>query len=81
KGSRGNAKFDLYYSSNDLNLNVSNIDDNYLNEFLQKAVQDGVFNLSIKGSGLEYFDGQIDFKNTYVKDLRGINQLISFIDT
>ncbi len=40
-----------------------------------------MFNLSIKGSGLEYFDGQIDFKNTYVKDLRGINQLISFIDT
>ena len=40
------------YSSNDLNLNVSNIDDNYLNEFLQKqAVQDGVFNLNIKGNG------------------------------
>lgn len=82
KGSRRNVKFDLYYSSNDLNLNVSNIDDNYLNEFLQKqAVQDGVFNLNIRGSGLEYFDGQIDFKNTYVKDLKGINQLISFIDT
>ncbi|HDZ5086664.1 TPA: AsmA-like C-terminal domain-containing protein [Campylobacter jejuni] len=82
KGSRGNVKFDLYYSSNDLNLNVSNIDDNYLNEFLQKqAVQDGVFNLNIRGSGLEYFDGQIDFKNTYVKDLKGVNQLISFIDT
>lgn len=82
KGSRGNTKFDLYYSSNDLNLNVSNMNDSYLNEFLQKkAVQDGVFNLNIKGSGLEYFDGQIDFKNTYVKDLKGINQLISFIDT
>ncbi len=37
KGSRG-KKFDLYYSSNDLNLNVSNIDDNYLNEFYKNKL-------------------------------------------
>ncbi|MFQ6341827.1 AsmA-like C-terminal domain-containing protein [Campylobacter sp. VTCC 70190] len=81
KGSRGNALFNLAYSVDDLNLSVK-ADDEYLNEFLQKqAVRYGEFYLNLKGSGVEYFDGVIDFKNTYAKDLKGLNQLISFIDT
>ncbi|MBZ7949116.1 AsmA-like C-terminal domain-containing protein [Campylobacter molothri] len=82
QGSRGNTNLNFYYSPDDLKFFVKNINDQYLNEFLQKqAVQDGIFNLSIVGSGLEYFDGEFDFKNTFVKDLKGVNQLISFIDT
>ncbi|TKX31369.1 YhdP family protein [Campylobacter aviculae] len=79
---RGNTSLSFYYSPSDLKFFVKNIDDRYLNEFLQKqAVQDGVFNLSIVGSGMDYFDGEFDFKNTFIKDLKGVNQLISFIDT
>ncbi|QOW64178.1 AsmA-like C-terminal domain-containing protein [Campylobacter hepaticus] len=82
KGFRKKTYFNLYYSPNDLRLNINNANDSYFNEFFQKqAVQDGVFNLNIKGSSPEYFDGEINFKNTHVKDLKGINQLISFIDT
>ncbi|TKX32136.1 YhdP family protein [Campylobacter estrildidarum] len=82
RGSRGNTNLSFYYSPNDLKFFAKNIDDQYLNEFLQKqAVQDGIFNLSIVGSGVDYFDGEFDFKNTFIKDLKGINQLISFIDT
>ncbi|MBZ7938388.1 AsmA-like C-terminal domain-containing protein [Campylobacter sp. W0014] len=82
QGSRGSTNLNFYYSPDDLKLFVKNINDQYLNEFLQKqTVQDGIFNLSIIGSGVDYFDGEFDFKNTFVKDLKGVNQLISFIDT
>ncbi|MBZ7963682.1 YhdP family protein [Campylobacter sp. 2457A] len=82
QGSRGGTNLNFYYSPDDLKLFVKNINDQYLNEFLQKqAVQDGIFNLSVVGSGVDYFDGEFDFKNTFVKDLKGVNQLISFIDT
>ncbi|EAJ2878538.1 DUF3971 domain-containing protein [Campylobacter coli] len=82
KASYKNVNFDLYYSPSDLRLFAKNINDEYLNEFLQKrAVQEGVFNLSIVGSGMDYFEGEFNFKNTFIRDLKGINQLISFIDT
>lgn len=82
KASRSGANFDFYYSPTDLKFVAKNMDDKFLNEFLQKqAVQDGIFNLNIVGSGVEYFDGEFNFKNTFIKDLKGINQLISFIDT
>ncbi|HEH4971651.1 TPA: AsmA-like C-terminal domain-containing protein [Campylobacter coli] len=79
---RKNANFDLHYSPNDLKLFIKNINDEHLNEFLQKrAVQEGVFNFSVIGSGLDYFEGEFNFKDTFIRDLKGVNQLISFIDT
>lgn len=82
KGVRGVANFDFYYSADGFGLNAKNMDDKYLNEFLQKkAIQEGEFNLNINGSSFEFFSGEFKLKNTYVKDLKGTNQLISFIDT
>lgn len=82
KANKNQADFELYYSPDDLKLEVKNMNDEFINTFLQKqAVQDGVFNLNVKGSGLEFFSGQFELKNTFLKDLKGINALISFIDT
>ena len=80
--SRFDANLRLFYSSEDIKLEFKNLKEQNINEFLQKqAVQNGIFNLSINGSSLEYFDGEFNFKDTFVKDLKGINQLVSFIDT
>ncbi|MCX2682898.1 AsmA-like C-terminal domain-containing protein [Campylobacter sp. MIT 21-1685] len=82
QATRGVANLNLHYSPDNLYFTAKNIDDSFLNEFLEKkAVQEGVFDLNISGSSLEYFSGELRVKNTYVKDLKGANQLISFIDT
>lgn len=82
KANKKEAEFSLLYSPSDLNLEAKNMNDEFLDTFLQKeAFKEGIFNLEIKGSGVDFFEGNFELKNTYVKDLKGINQLIAFIDT
>lgn len=82
KASKNRADFELYYSPSSLKLSAKNMDDGFINIFLQKqAVQGGVFNLSVIGNGLEFFQGRFTLKDTFVKDLKGLNTLVSFIDT
>ena len=83
KASKNKANFELYYTDDkDLKLSANNMDDEFINTFLQKqAVRGGVFNLNVNGSGLEFFQGNFELKNTFAKDLKSVNTLISFIDT
>ena len=83
KASKNEANFELYYAEDkDLKLSANNMNDEFINTFLQKqAMQGGTFNLNINGSGLDFFQGNFELKNTFAKDLKGINTLVSFIDT
>jgi len=82
KAISGGANFEFFYTPSDLKLSAKNMSAQFLNTFLQKqAFEEGVFSFELNGGALDYFDGSFDFKNTYIKDLKGVNQLISFIDT
>lgn len=79
---RGGAKFTLNKGAKVLKLNITGVNDEILNAFWRKSiVERGNFTLKIDGVSEKDFDGQILIKNTYFKDLKFHNQLISFIDT
>ncbi|MBK1991664.1 AsmA-like C-terminal domain-containing protein [Campylobacter sp. 2018MI35] len=82
KANKNDTNLNFDFSPNYINLNINNINDEFLNTFLQKqAVLQGVFDLNVTGRNFEDFEGQFKIKNTFIKDLKGTNQLISFIDT
>lgn len=82
RANKNNTNLNFNFSPNYINLNINNINDEFLNTFLQKqAVLQGVFDLNITGRNFEDFEGRFKIKNTFIKDLKGTNQLISFIDT
>ncbi len=82
KANKDEADFRLFYSNDDLKLEAKNMNDKFINTFLQKeAVESGVFNLQVSGSGMEFFEGKFTLKETFLKDLKVVNTLISFIDT
>lgn len=82
KANRKGATFSLFYAPEDFYLRAKDMDDEFLDTFLQKeAFKDGLFHLDVRGSGVDFFEGHFDIENTYIKDLKGINQLITFIDT
>ena len=82
KALRNKARLNVQKDKKGLKLDYTGISASTLNEFMRKdMVQNGVFNLHLKGASEKSFEGNIVFKNTYIKGLRLHNQLISFIDT
>ncbi|ECW8268165.1 DUF3971 domain-containing protein [Campylobacter upsaliensis] len=80
--SSGKTQISFHKSPEKLSLIANDMSDEFLNTFLQKnAFKEGVFNVKAEGSNDEFFEGEFEVKNTYVRDLKGINQLVSFIDT
>lgn len=76
------AKFELNSNKNNLSINIYNVNDSVFNEFFGKEmVENGLFSLSLNGKNADNFSGQIIIENTFLKNLKFHNQLISFIDT
>ncbi|KAA6226955.1 DUF3971 domain-containing protein [Campylobacter sp. LR291e] len=80
--SKNKANFRLHMSKDKLSLVAKNMDDNFINTFLGKqAFKEGNLSLYVRGDNLKFLNGRFELSNTYVKDLKGTNNLISFIDT
>ncbi|TQR33020.1 hypothetical protein DMB92_03410 [Campylobacter sp. MIT 99-7217] len=82
KASRKNAQYVFDKQNNHMLFKAFNLDDEIINEIFNKTVvKGGNFNLFLEGNDLKDFEGRIYLGNTYLKDLKLYNQLISFIDT
>lgn len=76
------TKFRLYESKSKFQLSFKNINDSYLNTFLQKKIFDGGnFNISLSGLNQDFFTGKMLIKNTTVKGMKLLRRLVSFFDT
>ncbi|MBX2079309.1 AsmA-like C-terminal domain-containing protein, partial [Campylobacter peloridis] len=79
---RNESKFNLLLSKDKFSLQALKMDDDFLNTFMRENIFDkGEFNLYIDGNSTDFFKGKFLFKNTYLKDLKFHQQLLSFIDT
>lgn len=79
---RGPARYEFEQRPNFMSFKALNLNDKILNEiFAKNMVKNGNFNASIEGKDLRHFKGKIYLQDTYFKDLKFYNQLISFIDT
>lgn len=79
---RSESKFNLLLSKDKFSLQALKMDDDFLNTFMRENIFDkGEFNLYIDGNSTDFFKGKFLFKNTYLKDLKFHQQLLSFIDT
>lgn len=79
---RKTASFDLLKNANELRLKITNANDANINEFFDKNLTErGSFNLLVEGKDSQNFEAKIWFKDTYLKEAKSVNQLISFIDT
>ncbi|NDJ26446.1 hypothetical protein DMB95_00530 [Campylobacter sp. MIT 12-8780] len=82
KAKRNEAIYELNKDEKQLVGKINKVNDKTLNEFFgSNIVEKGNFELHIKGSGFERFNGEIIMNDTYFKELKFHNQLISFIDT
>lgn len=82
RADKNNAVFELRKNDKELMLKANGINDVFLNTFFRKnMVENGKFGFIIQGDNEKSFEGKIVFYNTYFKDLKAHNQLISFIDT
>ena len=62
-------------------MNINNISDTVANDFFRKKMfQNGVFSVHIQGESEKNYKGRILINDTFMKELKIHNQLISFID-
>ncbi|MCR6571827.1 YhdP family protein [Campylobacter insulaenigrae] len=79
---KNNAKFDLLLDKDKIKFQVLKMDDNFLNTFMGEDIfENGEFDLYVDGDNIDFFKGKFLFKNTYLKNLKFHQQLLSFIDT
>lgn len=82
QASKKQATFKLLRNKNEFLVDINGADEGIVNDFFRKdLVKNGQFNLHIKGASEDDFTGNISFNDTYIKDMKIHNQLISFIDT
>ncbi|QOR00508.1 YhdP family protein [Campylobacter sp. 2014D-0216] len=82
QANRGESKFNFLLKENQMQIRALKMDDDFLNTFMrQNAFEKGEFNLYIDGNSTDFFKGKFLFKDTYLKDLKFHQQLLSFIDT
>lgn len=82
KANSNYAEFEILNTLNNFSLKINNAKEQNINTFFQKdVVNNGDFSMSIIGENVKNFKGRIEFKNTFIKDLKSYNQLISFLDT
>ncbi|HEC1749872.1 TPA: AsmA-like C-terminal domain-containing protein, partial [Campylobacter lari] len=79
---RNESKFDFLLKENQMQIRALKMDDDFLNTFMRQNVfEKGEFNLYVDGNSTDFFKGKFLFKDTYLKDLKFHQQLLSFIDT
>ncbi|AJC86184.1 YhdP family protein [Campylobacter sp. RM16704] len=79
---RSESKFDFFLNENQFQVRALKMDDDFLNTFMRENIfENGEFNLYIDGNSTDFFKGKFLFKDTYLKDLKFHQQLLSFIDT
>ncbi|EAL5903292.1 hypothetical protein DSE64_07180, partial [Campylobacter lari] len=79
---RNESKFELLLKENQMQIRALKMDDDFLNTFMRQNVfEKGEFNLYVDGNSTDFFKGKFLFKDTYLKDLKFHQQLLSFIDT
>ncbi|WP_139452094.1 AsmA-like C-terminal domain-containing protein [Campylobacter armoricus] len=79
---RGKSKFDFLLNESQLQVRALKMDDDFLNTFMRENIfENGEFNLYIDGNSTDFFKGKFLFKDTYLRDLKFHQQLLSFIDT
>ncbi|WP_195677942.1 YhdP family protein [Campylobacter volucris] len=79
---KSKASFDLLLDKDNFEVQALKMDDDFLNIFMRKNIfENGEFNLYIDGNSTDFFKGKFLFKNTYLKDLKFHQQLLSFIDS
>lgn len=76
----GMVKFNQ--NTNSWHLVASDVAARSINSLISKdSFEDGSFNLVVSGSNEEHFKGELDIKDTYLKDYVFYQKLLSFIDT
>ncbi|EGK7485651.1 DUF3971 domain-containing protein, partial [Campylobacter lari] len=79
---RNESRFDFLFKENQMQIRALKMDDDFLNTFMRQNVfEKGEFNLYVDGNSTDFFKGKFLFKDTYLKDLKFHQQLLSFIDT
>lgn len=82
KASKNEASFEFKKNEKDFLLKADKMDDAFVNAFFRsKVVENGRFNVLVKGDNERSFEGRIILSDTYLTGLRFLNQLVSFIDT
>ena len=71
-----------YKSSDELKIDINNLNDLSLNKFAQKTlVKDGKFSLLLRGNDEENYSGNLSLKSTYLLQMNAYNNLIALINT
>lgn len=82
KAKKDEALFELKSTREKLIVDFENLNDKILNEFWQREVFDGgEFYLHLDGSNTDEFTARIVGNETILRDFRGHNSLISFLDS
>lgn len=81
QANKGQTSFELKKNSKEFLMNINNISDTVANDFFRKKMfQNGVFSVHIQGESEKNYKGRILINDTFMKELKIHNQLISFID-
>lgn len=76
------SRIKLSTEGNRISFNASNLDDNYVNSFLNKEIfEDGYLNINIYGDDINELSGDIDIYDTTIKNVTLINSLTTFVNT